>query len=588
MMLDNPLSQIERTKDAYAGNMQGLQKRANMTKELVDLLAMQQLKQDLDAIKRNQAMQQQGNPATIKEQMQQGLMGEYRQQAAKEMGVGPSEMDVVQRARQGMPQGAPQQQPRMAQGMMSQARPVQLAGGGIVTFANGSEDKGPVEVTEDQIQALQQRLGRIIDRDRAIEMIRSNPEGKSPTERIFAALRPDFSARRGRNRQGMSSIAAAPPPSGIATPMPPSSGGTTPGIAPNLPPALSPNYVPPALSPRTPPGGGVLRPEDPTPAKPAPSIQDRLDAVRTSGIAAGIDPYQLDQTQREQAEADIAKDPDKAGLAAIERIRKLSKMSENEKLLENMQKRVQATYDETTPSRMDDLVDLFTAAGRGGITGVGVRGGQLRREEAARRKQLDQDVMGIQATTIELNRNFGADAAKAYTDSEANIINQKNNARNFLANADQAEQASLMDQARLTLEEQRNVRQLFTEQERNRLLSEQITEDNLSSLSKDVGASVLALIELRKEIEITVENDPKYADLRTLDRTDPDDVRKIKILEDARDAEIAAKSADIDDLSDKLKARQLRLQAAQQAQLERLNPGENIDLGEVNALVENS
>ena len=325
-----------------------------------------------------------------------------------------------------------------------------------------------------------------------------------------------------------------------------------------------------------------------TPAKSAPSIQDQLDAVRTSGIAAGINPYQLDQTQREEAEADIAKDPDKAGLAAIERIRKLSKMSENEKLLENMQKRVQATYDETTPSRMDDLVDLFTAAGRGGITGVGVRGGQLRREEAARRKQLDQDVMGIQATTIELNRNFGADAAKAYTDSEANIINQKNNARNFLANADQAEQASLMDQARLTLEEQRNVRQLFTEQERNRLLSEQITEGNLSSLSKDVGASVLALIELRKEIEITVENDPKYADLRTLDPTDPDDVRKIKILEEARDAEIAAKSADIDDLSDKLKARQLRLQAAQQAQLERLNPGENIDLGEVNALVENS
>ena len=109
-MLNNPISQIERTKDAYAGNMQGLQKRANMTKELVDLLAMQQLKQDLDAIKRDQMMQQQGNPATIKDQMQQGLMSEYRQQAAKEMGVGPSEMGTVARAQQGMPQGAPQQQ----------------------------------------------------------------------------------------------------------------------------------------------------------------------------------------------------------------------------------------------------------------------------------------------------------------------------------------------------------------------------------------------------------------------------------------------------------------------------------------------
>lgn len=147
-MLDNPLSQIERTKDAYMGRPQELQKRANMTKELVDLLAMQQLKKDLDAVKRNQAMQAQGNPATIKEQMQQGLMGEYRQQAAKEMGVGPSEADTVARAQQGMPQGAPQQQqqqPQMAQGVMSQARPVQLAGGGIVAFDKGSEDEGPIE-----------------------------------------------------------------------------------------------------------------------------------------------------------------------------------------------------------------------------------------------------------------------------------------------------------------------------------------------------------------------------------------------------------------------------------------------------------
>ena len=161
-MLNNPISQIERTKDAYAGNMQGLQKRANMTKELVDLLAMQQLKKDLDAVKRDQMMQQQGNPATIKDQMQQGLMGEYRQQAAKEMGVGPSEMDTVARAQQGMPQGMPQQQarmpqgmpqgapqqqmpqqPQMAQGVMSQARPVQLAGGGIVAFQEGMRVNAP-------------------------------------------------------------------------------------------------------------------------------------------------------------------------------------------------------------------------------------------------------------------------------------------------------------------------------------------------------------------------------------------------------------------------------------------------------------
>ena len=32
--MNNPISQIERTKDAYAGNMQGLQKRANVSKSL--------------------------------------------------------------------------------------------------------------------------------------------------------------------------------------------------------------------------------------------------------------------------------------------------------------------------------------------------------------------------------------------------------------------------------------------------------------------------------------------------------------------------------------------------------------------------
>ena len=88
--MNNPISQIERTKDAYAGNIQGLQKRANVSKELIDLLAMQQLKKDLDAAKRNQMMQMQGNPATVKDQLQQGLMGEYRQQAAKEMGMMPA------------------------------------------------------------------------------------------------------------------------------------------------------------------------------------------------------------------------------------------------------------------------------------------------------------------------------------------------------------------------------------------------------------------------------------------------------------------------------------------------------------------
>ena len=578
-MLDNPLSQIERTKDAYMGRPQELEKRANMTKELVDLLAMQQLKKDLDAVKRNQAMQAQGNPATIKDQMQQGLMGEYRQQAAKEMGVGPSEMDTVNRARQGMsqggprmPQGAPQQMPQQAQGVMSQARPVQLAGGGIVAFNKGEGVEDGLTDSQREMREFMERLAerranaplvptfitegftpeRIKRRRRSErgEEPSAEPTGNAETLRNFdnSALQAQVDAEY--DRQGIVNPKYAPPP----------------------------NVAQQEEERETRRSEAQQRAEQREKEEYGASLQGQLDAVKTSGIAAGLSPYQLDQTQREQAEADIAKDPDEAGLAAIERIRTLSKMDDNEEMLRDMRERVQATYDETAPSRRDNLIYLLTAGGRGGITGVGVRDRQLRDAATERRRQLDQDVMGIQATTIELNRNYGADAAKAYADAESTIINQKNNARNFLENANQAEQASLVEIAQLTMEEQRNIRQMYTEQERNRLLSEQITEGNLTSLSKSINDSLA--LNAAQVIAITerVNEDPRYAEIAALDPTDGDDARKLKLLEEARDAEITALTADLTAMSDALRVRQRRIQAMQNEQLSRTTPREEVSL----------
>ena len=570
-MLSNPLSQIERTKDAYVGRPQELEKRANVTKELVDLLAMQQLKKDLDAVKRNQMMQAQGNPMTIKDQMQQGLMGEYRQQAAKEMGVGPSETDIVQRAQQGMPQGMAQQQSRMAQGMMSQARPVQLASGGIVTFNKG-------ESVEDGLTDAQREMKEFMER---LAERRAN----APLVPAFLTenTKSQIIARR-RGSPVLDDVAER-----IAKANAAASGNTATALEGTpLEGALTSTLLPSTEREDTPASGIMLAGVPDRESKSAPSIQDRLDALKTTGIAADINPYTLDQKQRTQAESELGLNPNTAGLAAIDRIKRLSKMGENEKLLKDMQKRVQATYEETTPQGMDRLIDLLAAGGRGGITGVGIRSGQLRREEAERRRQLDQDIMGIQATTVELNRNFGADAAKAYADSEANVIAQRQNARNFLATADRAEVTSLMEKSKLTLDEQRNVRQLFTEQERNRLLGEQITATNSRALAEDISAAQVGLLELREEIKESVENDPKYADLRTLDPTDSSDARKIAVLEAELAADIASRSADIDDMADKLKVRQLEVQEQQKAQQRRLTPSPNIDLGEANALVEST
>ena len=606
-MLNNPISQIERTKDAYVGNMQGLQKRANVTKELVDLIAMQQLKKDLDAVKRNQAMQSQGNPATIKDQMQQGLMGEYRQQAAKEMGVGPSEMGTVNRARQGMPQGgprmpqgapqqmpqgAPQQMPRagaqqMAQGMMSQARPVQLAGGGIVAFDNGSEGKGPVEVPKglstdalaDFLRSTIQGKGlSAMEQGREFKRLMAE-QGFDPLGRPIIKEEPVSKGTvRRRGRAGLDTgvgIAATTPrnfdTSGLNAQIDAGydkQGITRPRYAP------PPNVAQQQEERETRRSEAQQRAEQREKEEYESSLQGQLDAVKSSGIMSGISPYQLDETQRTQAEGELGLDADKRGLAAVERIRKLSKMDENEKLLENMQKRVQATYDETAPSRRDNLIDLLTAGGRGGITGVGVRDRQLRDAAAERRRQLDKDIMGIQATTVEINRNFGADAARAYAEAEANAIAQKNNARDFLQKADQAEVASTMDKARLTMEEQRNVRQLFSEQERNRLLAEQITATNARALGDDILAAQTKLTTSRAEIAESVRQSSRYAELDSLDPID--DADKIKVLQGRLDSEILALTADIDAMADDLRVREKELRQAQQAQTERLTPSEQV------------
>lgn len=586
--MNNPISQIERTKDAYAGNMQGLQKRANVSKELIDLLAMQDLQADLQAAKRNQMMQMQGNPATVKDQLQQGLMAEYRQKTARDMGMMPSEGQAIARAQQAMPQGMPQQQmaqrQQMPQGIPSQMGPVKLANGGIVAFYKGSENQGPVKVPEglgsdelaDFLLGTVQGKG-LTAMEQAKEFKRLMAEqGFDPLGRPIIEEEPvstGTTRKRARAAEkpeqgGLASIASATAP--------------TRGTTVTRPAGLTNEQY--AEQQRRNREGIIGAANQRKKEEYESSLQGQLDAVKSSGIMSGVTPYKLGQEQRTQAEEELALDPDKRGLAAVERIRELSKMKDNEKLLKDMQARVQATYDETAPSRMEEFSELLGAISRGGVGAAGRRGAEQRKEARDRRKQLDQDIMGIQATTIELNRNFGADAARAYAEAEANVIAQNQNARTFLQNAEQAEVASVMDKARLTMEEQRNVRQLFSEQERNRLLAEQITAGNARALGGDIATALAKLVTARAEIAESVRLSQRYAELDSLDAID--DAREIELLKGQLASEVAALAADIDDMADDLRTRQRALDAAQQAQTERLTPSEQVALsGESQAAI---
>ena len=558
-MLSNPLSQIERTKDAYVGRPQELEKRANVTKELVDLLAMQQLKKDLDAVKRNQMMQAQGNPMTIKDQMQQGLMGEYRQQAAKEMGVGPSETDIVQRAQQGMPQGMPQQQPRMTQGMMSQARPVQLAEGGIVSFQRGGSAQGPnlppdrlAKFLREQVDTLNMPANyKALEFKRLMNEAGLDPLGRPLDDDDTAPLTSVGRMRRAQREQD----------TGIAS-EPAELTDYAKSRLPEVDTAREEGFPEPPVvnTPAT--------PSDPKPNAGLALLQQMKNTIE------GMETYEADEGLRRAAREDLGADPEAAGIRALRRIEDLSQIGESRQRLKDMQERMQTTYDETTPQGMDRLIDLLAAGGRGGITGVGIRSGQLRREEAERRKQLDQDVLGIETTVVELNRRFGADAANAYQQSEANTMRQKENARVFLETADRNERQSIMQKAQLSLQAQNNVRQLYSDAERNRLLGEQITGQNARGIITALTGKQLQAEGIKTELEAELRLRPKYSKLDTLEASDdPDDAIEADRLRRELDAELLADTADLQKDIDTMRRRIADAQAILEEQSARLSTG---------------
>jgi len=476
-MLDNPLSQIERTKDAYMGRPQELQKRANMTKELVDLLAMQQLKKDLDAVKRNQAMQAQGNPATIKDQMQQGLMGEYRQQAAKDMGVGPSEADTVARARQGMPQGgprmpqgAPQQMPQagaqqMAQGVMSQAQPVKLAGGGIVAFANGSENEGPVEVTEDQIQALQQRLGRTIDRDRAIAMIRSNPEGKSPIERLFSALSTPERTTRGERKQRSErgeEPSAEELDTGVGIAAPTGNAETlrnfdTSGLQAQVDAEydrqglVNPKYAPPP---------NVAQQQE----KFEPEVTNEgiagADAGADAGAGEGI--MSLDDRLKTSLLETLERDPSQLAKERAEAVRGELGLGRGIEILEDREARARKLYEERSDPDLVRRRGLLAQLGglASGPPGSGAKArAEYRKEQEAVRDKFETALDNIGVAEMTLRREVGDDAADAYDAVMQREMTSIANAQGTLQRmsaeerrAAQAERAAVREEASLVLQ----------------------------------------------------------------------------------------------------------------------------------------
>ena len=516
-MINNPIQQIERTQDAYAGNPEGLQQRANMSKELIDLLAMQALQSDLAAQKRNMAMQQQGNPQTVKDQLEEGLMSEYRQEAAKDLGVGPSEGDVVERAgiagqqmaqNAQMPQG-PQGMPQGGGGVASQAGPVNLAGGGIVSFAEG----GPTK------EDLANFLRKAAEESRASERASPSSLEETPMQRkmreIVAAQaerRKDIPSLLGTKSELQERAKKRALEEQMEKMFTRETGGQQVGQMPR-PKSLDPS------------AGGIDIPFDPNagiasmvPSQPnqppaAPAIDPDAGIKAALEKSANLDPVA-------QAKARSAAVKDDLGLA------------EGIATLEDRQKRRERAYEETTASGMDNLIDLLTAGGRGGITGVGARSGQLRREENVRRMAYEDTLDGIEDKAMTLRSTIGGKAATSYDNTMKTILDVQQRAQNSLLTLSANEQKAIREERANNLAEARNdlsrenlllntVEGVEKQQEIITDTQQTVAEEFNLRYDKDLRAAITAVREgednaeeelktLQDRISLEMQNDPRW------------------------------------------------------------------------------
>ena len=153
--------EIQRRMDAYRGNPQALQQRYQMNQQLLDLLALQKLKSEKDAVARQMQAQMQQMPGTVAQQREQELLGRTKQEMAQQVG------GVMQ-------QQARQQQQNMARMAQAMARPQggiaglapqgarpapRMAGGGVVAFAQGGGPLGAIDEELAQLQAELRGLG---------------------------------------------------------------------------------------------------------------------------------------------------------------------------------------------------------------------------------------------------------------------------------------------------------------------------------------------------------------------------------------------------------------------------------------------
>jgi len=380
--------EIQRRMDAYRGNPQGLQQRYQMSQQLLDLLALQKLKAEQDAMVRQMRTQMQQAPGTVAQQMEQEMLGRTKQEIAQQVG------GVMQ-------QQARQQQQNMARMAQAMARPqggiagiapqtARMAGGGIVAFQAGGTKKDAelrsLVETAMQLGASQEDLVNLLSRSgKTPEEFGLDALVPSQPRQMAAAEAPGAEGLRFERPSAGSTLAAieAIPTAAVDTPMPMS-------VAEQVKQALArgPQVTPPvAGSLMAPPSEGGPRPEAGalvgTPfeqrSQLKDQINDQLKELNVRRLRMGSELFLPEERKRDFAQADALRrnlavlqaagnDPDKVEAAVRYVERRV--VGGDDARLEDSMFAVAAAEGDATPQE-DTVEDVIEAIGGKRVASAG-------------------------------------------------------------------------------------------------------------------------------------------------------------------------------------------------------------------------
>jgi hypothetical protein len=187
-------SLISNRVDAFANNPQALMQRYSMSQDLLDLLALQKLKQEKEAVARTLQMQMQAPQGTVKDQLEGQVMDMTRREVAQAAAPGLQQ--------QGQRMVANQMQEAMGAGLPTQPAPALqgMAQGGIVGYQEGGPPTTPYG---------RQRAERRAEGQRRRDELAINEElykTYAPSAGILGLFKPQTDEERARAQRIMESV----------------------------------------------------------------------------------------------------------------------------------------------------------------------------------------------------------------------------------------------------------------------------------------------------------------------------------------------------------------------------------------------